>query len=132
MNKIRFSNIEITPYDIWFLDGTRDFNDRKLLLGKTPKGKTVVSLVETRMTDLKVFIDTQSGFKAEKIIKNEKSRVLYTRQEVLLSRKGKPFGWVFGSNKEVRKKRKATVIRQYACDFYRNSQLIKVIKETKH
>ena len=58
------------------------------------------------MTDLKVFIDTQSGFKAEKIIKNEKNRVLYTRQEVLLSRKGKPLGWIFGSNKEVRKKGK--------------------------
>ena len=128
MNKIRFSNIEITPYDIWFLDGTKDFNDRKLLLGKTPKGKTVVSLVETRMTDLKVFIDTQSGFKAEKIIKNEKNRVLYTRQEVLLSRKGKPLGWIFGSNKEVRKKGKVAAIRQYACDFYGNSQLI---KETK-
>ena len=128
MNKIRFSNIEITPYDIWFLEGTKYFNDRKLMLGKTPKGKTVVSLVETRMTDLKVFIDTQSGFKAEKIIKNEKNRVLYTRQEVLLSRKGEPYGWIYGVNVQIRnKKGVVSQLRQYSSDFHGNRTLVKKI-----
>ena len=83
MNKIIFSNVEIHPFDIWFLEDTRDFNERKLLLGRTSKGKTVVSLVEKRKTDLKVYIDTQAGLKAEKIIQNEKNRVIYTRQMLL-------------------------------------------------
>lgn len=129
MNKIKFSNFEITPYDIWFLDGTKDFNDRKLLLGKTPKGKTVVSLVETRIVDLKVYVDTQSGLKAEKIIQNEKNRVLYTRQEVLLSRKGKPYGWTYGDNREIHnRKGEVVAIRQYRSDSYGNSELVKEIK----
>lgn len=129
MNKIKFSNLDITPYDIWFLDGTKDFNDRKLLLGRTPKGKTVVSLVETRIIDLKVYVDTQSGLKAEKIIQNEKNRVLYTRQEVLLSRKGKPYGWTYGDNREIHnRKGEVVAIRQYRSDIYGNSELVREIK----
>ena len=51
MNKIKFSNIEIRPFDIWFLEDTKDFNERKLLLGSTSKGKTVVTLIENRKID---------------------------------------------------------------------------------
>lgn len=129
MNKIKFSNTEIIPFDIWFLDGTKDFEDRKLLLGKTSKGKTVVSLVETRITDLKIFIDTQSGFKAERIIQNEKNRVKYTRQEVLFAKKGKPYGWTYGDNREIHnRKGEIVAIRQYRTDNSGNSELLKEIR----
>ena len=116
-------------YDIWFLEDTRDFNERKLLLGRTSKGKTVVSLVEKRKTDLKVYIDTQAGLKAEKIIQNEKNRVIYTRQELIFSKKGKPYGWTYGDNREVRNKNGTIVeIRQYRSDNFGNSELVKRIK----
>ena len=129
MNKIIFSNVEINPFDIWFLEDTRDFNERKLLLGRTSKGKTVVSLVEKRKTDLKVYIDTQAGLKAEKIIQNEKNRVIYTRQELIFSKKGKPYGWTYGDNREVRNKNGTIVeIRQYRSDNFGNSELVKRIK----
>lgn len=129
MNKIIFSNIEIYPFDIWFLEDTRDFNERKLLLGRTSKGKTVVSLVEKRKTDLKVYIDTQAGLKAEKIIQNEKNRVIYTRQELIFSKKGKPYGWTYGDNREIRNKNGTIVeIRQYRSDNFGNSELVKRIK----
>ena len=129
MNKTIFSNVEIHPFDIWFLEDTRDFNERKLLLGRTSKGKTVVSLVEKRKTDLKVYIDTQAGLKAEKIIQNEKNRVIYTRQELIFSKKGKPYGWTYGDNREVRNKNGTIVeIRQYRSDNFGNSELVKRIK----
>ena len=129
MNKIIFSNVEIHPFDTWFLEDTRDFNERKLLLGRTSKGKTVVSLVEKRKTDLKVYIDTQAGLKAEKIIQNEKNRVIYTRQELIFSKKGKPYGWTYGDNREVRNKNGTIVeIRQYRSDNFGNSELVKRIK----
>lgn len=129
MNKIKFSNTEIIPFDIWFLDCTKDFEDRKLLLGKTSKGKTVVSLVETRITDLKIFIDTQSGLKAERIIQNEKNRVKYTRQEVLFAKKGKPYGWTYGDNREIHnRKGEVVAIRQYRTDNSGNSELLKEIR----
>lgn len=130
MNKIKFSNFTINPYDIWFLEGTKDFCNRKLLLGRTPqKHKTVVSLIETRIADAKVFVDTQAGLKAEKIIHNERSRILYTRQDVILSKKGKPYGWIYGDNREVRNKKGEVIsIKQYSCDNFGNSELVKQIK----
>lgn len=129
MNRIKFSNIEIRPFDIWFLEDTKDFNERKLLLGRTPKGKTVVSLIEKRKVDFKVYVDTHSGLRAEKIIQNEKKRVLYTRQELIYSKKGKPFGWTYGDNREVRnKKGEIVAIRQYRSDNFGNSELVKEIK----
>lgn len=125
MQKIKFSNTEILPYDIWFLENTRDFCERKLLLGKTQKNKTVVSLIETRITDSKVFADVQVSLKAEKIIQNERNRVLYTRQELILSRKGLPFGWTYGDNKEVRNRKGEVVkIKQFRCDYYGQKELI--------
>lgn len=132
MQKIIFSNSEIIPYDIWFLENTRDFCERKLLLGKTKKNKIVISLVETRITDSKVFVDTQTGIRAEKIIQNEKNRVLYTRQELILSRKGKPFGWTYGDNKEVRNKKGEVIkIKQLRCDYYNQKELIHTIDIVK-
>lgn len=129
MEKIIFSNTEIVPYDIWFLDNTKDFCERKLLLGKTKKNKTVVSLVETRIADSKVFRDVQISSKAEKIIQNERTRVLYTRQELLFSRKGKPFGWTYGENKEVKNRKGEIVsIKQLRCDYYGQKELISTVK----
>lgn len=129
MNRIKFSNIEIRPFDIWFLEDTKDFNERKLLLGRTSKGKTVVSLIEKRKVDFKVYVDTHSGLRAEKIIQNERKRVLYTRQELIYSKKGKPFGWTYGDNREVRnKKGEIVAIRQYRSDNFGNSELVKEIK----
>lgn len=129
MEKIKFSNSYIIPMDVWFLEGTRDFNERKLLIGKTQKGKTVISLVEKRIVDGKVFVDVQSDAKAEKIIHNEKSRVLYTRQEALMSRKGKPCGWTYGENKEIHNnKGEIIAIRQKRCDYFGNSELVKEYK----
>jgi hypothetical protein len=130
MDKIKYSNQNIVPFDIWFLENTKDFSERKLLIGRTAKNyKTVVSLVEKRIADEKVFVDTQAGEKAEKIIHNEKGRILYTRQDVICSKKGKPFGWTFGDNREFKNKKGEIVeIKQFRSDSYGNSELVKHIK----
>ncbi len=126
MQKIKFSNQSIIPYDIWFLEGTNDFCERKLLLGKTSKYKDVVSLVEKRILDGRVFIDTQCGAKAEKIIYNERNRIMYTRQDVICSKKGKPFGWTYGENKEIHNnKGKVVAVRQRRCDYFGQSEVVK-------
>lgn len=123
--KIKFSNEYLIPYDVWFLDSTNEFDERKLLLAKTKKNKTVVSLIETRTLDKKVFVDTQCGIKAEKIIQNEKSRIQYTRQDVIMSRKGKPYGWTYGDNKEIHNnKGEVIAIRRRRCDYYGNSEIV--------
>lgn len=129
MDNIKFSNTSIIPYDVWFLENTKDFCERKLLLGKTKKDKVVVSLIETRINDARVYVDTQTGDKAEKIIHKERSRILYTRLEMIFSRKGKPFGWTYGDNREVRnKKGEVIAIKQFRSDDYGNSELVKEIR----
>ena len=35
-----------------------------------------------------------------------------------------PYGWAYGINKQIKSK-KREIIRQYACDFYGNKELIK-------
>ena len=40
--------------------------------------------------------------------------------------KSKPFGWKFGLNKCI-KSGKKEVIKQYACDFYGNRELVKEV-----
>ena len=125
MQRIRFSNISIIPYDVWFLDGTEHFCERKLLLGRTPKLKTVVSLIEKRIIDGRIFVDTQCGIKAEKIIQNERNRIMYTRQDVLCSKRGKPFGWTYGQNKEIHNnKGEIIAIRQRRCDYFGQSEIV--------
>lgn len=125
MQRIRFSNISIIPYDVWFLEGTKHFCERKLLLGRTPKHKTVVSLIEKRIIDGRIFVDTQCGAKAEKIISNEKNRIMYTRQDVICSKRGKPFGWTYGENKEIHNnKGEVVAIRQRRCDYYGQSEIV--------
>lgn len=129
MEKIRFSNNNIIPYDIWFLESIKDFNERKLLLGRTKKNKVVISLIEKRIIDGRVFVDVQCGAKAEKIINTEKNRILYTRQQALFSRKGKPYGWTYADNKEIHNNKGQVIsIRQKRCDYYGNSEVIKEYK----
>ena len=132
MQRIRFSNISIIPYDVWFLDRTEHFCERKLLLGRTPKFKTVVSLIEKRIIYGNVFVYTQCGTKAEKIIQNEKNRIMYTRQDVVCSKKGKPFGWTYGENKEIHNnKGEIIAIRQRRCDYFGQSEIVNEIRVEK-
>lgn len=69
--------------DIWFLFDLPDFERRELRIGICPKCQhKVAELIETRKTDGKVFYQVATRRKAERLIAQEKVRVLYTAQDV--------------------------------------------------
>lgn len=102
------------------LDEIENFTSRVLLKSvcKSCNSK-LVSLVETRKADNKVFIDSFFGSDVQKVIKRERKRIKNKIQA------HKYNGFVYGKNKEIRnKKGEVTQIRQYASDYTTGKQSI--------
>lgn len=102
---------------VWFLADINGFTDRKLFIFKDiVKHHTV--LEEKSIESGKVFSQKNSGKKAEDIIERERSRLLYTSDDIRI-KKGKPYGWVYGDNKEIHNKKGEIIeIRSYRCDYF--------------
>ena len=68
-----------------------------------------------------------SGLAANDLVQKHKDEILYSMKECNYARfKTRPFGWKYGINKSVKINGQEKV-RQYACDFYGNKELIKTI-----
>lgn len=111
--------------DIYFLADTEIYLHRKLSVGFCPIcGKPVAELLQIRF-DNNIERETYLGIKANEIVAKNKDSILYSFKECNYRRfKSKPFGWKYGLNKAVIVKGKER-IRQYACDFYGNKEIIK-------
>jgi len=115
--------------DVWFLADTKDCSNRTLYIGYCPRcNKTVTRLFETNKTQNKTFNKPKSGLKAEKEIELCKSDKLYTYFDLVIE-KGKPCGWIYGENKEIRNSKGEVIkIVQKACDYYGQKETIKTIR----
>lgn len=91
--------------------------------------KEVGELCEIRISDNQALLKRFTGKKLEKLKEVEKCNVLYTSQQINKNRFKKPFGWVYGVNKESKSKNK-TVIKQYRKDFTGAKELVKTINIT--
>lgn len=122
--KIKHSNI-------WFLSDIKDFTERKMYIFEfacLKKGKsnikTIVILFEKHSITGEIFQHKIKGINAIKVIEREKSRLLYTSNDIKIV-KGKPYQWVYGINKEIRDKKGDIVkTKHYRCDFYGQKELI--------
>ena len=117
---------EFKPDDIYFLEETSLFVDRKLLIGFCPIcEKPIAELVEISFIGA-IKRNRFSGFKANEKLISLKDEIKYSMRECnYLKFKSKPYGWKYGVNKLSKIKGKEYV-RQYAKDFYGNKELIKV------
>ena len=113
--------------DIYYLQENDLYNHRKLSIGFCPIClKPVAELHETRF-DGKIHQISYSGFRANSIVQELKEEILYSMRECNYQKlKSKPFGWKYGINKDGKIKGKSCV-KQYACDFYGNKELIKTL-----
>lgn len=113
------------PDDIYYLSETNLYVFRKLSMGFCPIcQKPVAELYEVRF-DGAVSRDYASGVDAQNLVMKHKDSILYSMSECNYRRfKSKPFGWKYGLNKSV-KINGAERVRQYACDFYGNKEIIK-------
>lgn len=114
--------------DIWYLENIKDFEKRRIIIGEY-RGSLTTCLIETRKTDGKIFTQTEFNKKAENVLKNEKNRILYKRSEYLKSKKGKPYGWTYGENIEVKNNKGEIIsIRQKRCDYFGQKEIINEIR----
>ena len=111
--------------DIYYLNDTDLFSSRMLSIGFCPIcKKPVAELIEWRFDGV-LNKQTLSGINANNMMINLQNDIVYSVKELNFKKaKYKPFGWKYGINREGKK----GIIRQYACDFYGNKELIKTIK----
>ena len=111
--------------DIYYLAETNLHIHRKLSIGFCPICKKPVAELVQQRFDGKINRIIESGIRANDLVYKNKDDILYSMRECnYLRSKSKPYGWKYGENKSVRINGKEYV-RQYACDFYGNKEIIK-------
>ena len=115
------------PDDVYYLQDNDLYSSRKLSIGFCPIcGKPVSELVEWKF-DGEYKKTSLSGIKAHSMAMKYRSEIVYSLRECnYLKCNSKPFGWKYGINKSV-KSGKKELVKQYACDFYGNKELIKKV-----
>ncbi len=111
--------------DIYYLSENELYTSRKMSIGFCPIcGKPVCELIEYRFDGIVNRISV-SGIKANDLMIKYSDEIVYSMKEFNYLRfKSKPYGWKYGVNKTVKINDKVK-IKQYACDFYGNKELIK-------
>ena len=113
---------QFKPDDIYYLEDTNLYSNRTLSIGFCPIcKKPVAELLEQSFTGGINKISV-SGINAQNLVIQEQNHIIYSMREVNYKKlKSKPYGWKYGINVET----KNGNVRQYACDFYGNKELIK-------
>ena len=108
--------------DIYYLNDTDLFSSRTLAIGFCPIcKKPVAELIEYGING-GINKISLAGINANNLMLEYKDEIAYSICELNLKKfKTKPYGWKFGINKETKNGK----IKQYACDFYGNKELIK-------
>ena len=111
----------VRPADIWYLFDISGFKERKLLVGKCAKCKqSVISLIEIRKTDDKIFIQNEVGKKAEHVAEICLNQINYTLEDTK-EQESAPKGFVYGKTKKDIKNKRYNI---YRVDFNNREELI--------
>lgn len=116
---------QFKPCDIYYLQENNLFSSRQLTIGFCPVcGKPVAELSEWRFDGVLNRISC-AGVEANDLMLKHSNEIVYSLSECNYRKfKSKPFGWKYGLNKQV-KSAGRNIVKQYACDFYGNKELIK-------
>ena len=109
--------------EVYYLKDTDLYSNRILSVGFCPMcNKPVAELIEYTFTGAinKIVV---SGINAHNLMLELKDAIVHSANDICRQTKSKPFGWKYGINKCG----KDGKIKQYACDFYGNKELIKQI-----
>lgn len=113
--------------ETWDLKPNKNFFNRRLEIGICPDCESdIVALIETRIEDNKLFIQTELEEKALNIMERSKKEVVRADKTVP---KGRLFGFVYGVNTERHNKYgKVTSYSQRACDWQGQRVLVRTVK----
>lgn len=113
--------ISFSADEIYYLKETEIYTKRILSIGFCPIcSKPVAELIEYNFAG-GMNKTTTAGLNAHTMMLSLKNEILSAKQKNKTKKSRKPFGWIYGVNKELRSGK----IKQYAHDFYGNKELIK-------
>ena len=116
-----------SPDDIYYLQDTYLYTSRRLAVGLCPVcSKPIAELIQ-EMFNGDTIRQAAVGIKANNMLYEHKEEILYSMKECNYQKfKSKPFGWKYGINKNGKSKGQ-NIVKQYACDFYGNKELVKTL-----
>lgn len=119
---------KFNPIETYYLKDSENYSSRTLAFGYCPIcSKPVAELREWSYDGILSTIKC-AGNKVNNFINRFSEEIEYSSNSINKLRfKSRPFGWKFGVNK-VFKQNGKVVIKQFAKDFYGNTELIKIIK----
>lgn len=116
------------PEDIYYLKDTDLFSSRYLTIGFCPICNIPAAELVERRFDGYIQKTELFGLEANNLLISKKDEIVYSLKQLNYKKsKSKPFGWIYGINKTV-KSGGRNVLRQYACDFYGNKELVRSYK----
>lgn len=128
---MRHCNSVFQSTDIWFLLDNEKHTNRKLYLAACPIcGKQIALYSYCDLEQKNYFEQYFYSGGARRVKEKYKKEVTST----LLGFRDKykaPSGFKYGKNVEIKKNGKVVGVKQYACDFYGNKQLVKKIEDGK-
>ena len=110
--------------DIWYINDSEKFSERKLSFGICPICNTPIAvLIQFDKQKSSFEIIKKLGVTADKFVKKFVKEKKYSFSSINKEKfNHNTYKWVYGVNKELKNK-----IRQYAKDFFGNSVIIKDI-----
>lgn len=120
---------QFRPDDVYYLEENELYSSRKLSIGFCPICKKPVSELAEWRFDGNYKITKEVGIKANELAQKHRMQIVYSLREFNYAKfKSKPFGWKYGLNKSV-KSGKKEVVKQFACDFYGNKELVREVNK---
>lgn len=119
-------NTKFKPYVTWFLFSSGSFYNRSIEFGFCPHcNKDIACLVEYRKADDTKFVKYVKNKDVNKLREQFRHEIDYKSTD-LITHKGAPYKWVYGLNQQkINKQTGEVTIKQTACDFYGNKEVIK-------
>lgn len=126
-------NTKFKPYVIWFLCPSDKYFHRSIEFGICPRClKDVATLIEYRKADNVRLVENYKGAKVNDLRERFKGEVEYKSTDLIM-KKGSPYQWKYGVNtQKIDKKTGEVTIKQSACDFYGNKEVIKEFKQVSN
>ena len=114
--------VKFKPDEVYFLEDTDLYISRTLSVGFCPQcNKPVAELTETNFAGGTNKISA-AGVHAHKLMLELRNSIISSSSGINYQKtKSKPYGWKYGINKEGKNGK----VKQFACDFYGNMELIK-------
>lgn len=126
---MRHCNSVFQAEDIWFLLDSGKYANRKLYLAACPICGKKIALYAYCDTEKEEYFEQYFYSGGEKRIREKFKKEIVSTLLGYRTKYKAPFGFKYGKNVEIKRNGKVVGVKQYACDFYGNKELVKKVEQ---